>query len=308
MRRLRIGVIESIRSFGIDRYCGLLIACFLVFSLVAVVIAFTVASPRQYTNIRPLMSSGFWWCFCALTLVVYLRLRLDRGSTALTWYGRCGQCTFSLRGLPVDDDRCVVCPECAAAWRSDQIAPARVLDAAAIEAMNPPRGVLGLPVLATTIDDAMNRPLPLAKADLSNLDEADRERIPQAVRDSIARAAGSWVLRLALAAGMIVLGLAASAALIFVFGLFLYPRFSWLPGALLGMVVAVLSLLLASAPILYFFSLRWIRPSSAFVRQMLRSGLCPSCAHAALVTIPGAADHVTCAHCGGTWRVPPASR
>ncbi len=31
--------------------------------------------------------------------------------------GQCRACRFPLEGLPVEDDGCVVCPECGAAWR-----------------------------------------------------------------------------------------------------------------------------------------------------------------------------------------------
>lgn len=40
---------------------------------------------------------------------------------ALLKRGVCGSCLYRLKGLPVEDDGCVVCPECGAAWRSASI-------------------------------------------------------------------------------------------------------------------------------------------------------------------------------------------
>jgi hypothetical protein len=36
-------------------------------------------------------------------------------------HGQCAACGYPLRDLPVEDDRCIVCPECNAAWRADRV-------------------------------------------------------------------------------------------------------------------------------------------------------------------------------------------
>lgn len=38
--------------------------------------------------------------------------------------GRCPQCAYALQGLTTEDDGCIICPECAAAWRKDSIGSA----------------------------------------------------------------------------------------------------------------------------------------------------------------------------------------
>lgn len=35
--------------------------------------------------------------------------------------GRCPQCAYLLRGLTPEEDGCIICPECAAAWRKDSV-------------------------------------------------------------------------------------------------------------------------------------------------------------------------------------------
>lgn len=45
-----------------------------------------------------------------------------RGNVAmLLAHGRCGQCTYIVHGLVPEQDACVVCPECGAAWRTEAI-------------------------------------------------------------------------------------------------------------------------------------------------------------------------------------------
>lgn len=36
-------------------------------------------------------------------------------------HGRCAGCGYELRDLPIEDDGCIVCPECNAAWKSERI-------------------------------------------------------------------------------------------------------------------------------------------------------------------------------------------
>ncbi len=37
--------------------------------------------------------------------------------------GRCASCAYELADLPTEDDGCVVCPECHAAWKAERISP-----------------------------------------------------------------------------------------------------------------------------------------------------------------------------------------
>lgn len=63
------------------------------------------------------VSVGVVWLI--VTVVVSLnRSRLERrGVAELKRLARCASCGYHLRGLAPEPDGCVVCPECAAAWR-----------------------------------------------------------------------------------------------------------------------------------------------------------------------------------------------
>ena len=36
-------------------------------------------------------------------------------------HGKCAGCGYALRDLPTEDDACIVCPECSAAWKAERI-------------------------------------------------------------------------------------------------------------------------------------------------------------------------------------------
>jgi len=53
-----------------------------------------------------------------LLWVVFLRTRKPALLSAAKRFGYCGQCGYGLRDVAgAEDDGCVVCPECGAAWR-----------------------------------------------------------------------------------------------------------------------------------------------------------------------------------------------
>ncbi len=236
----------------------------------------------------------------AYLLLVPSAAALRRRVVALTWYGRCGQCTFSLRGLPPESDGCVVCPECGAAWRRDQIAPANVQDAVAIEATQPVTRLLGVPFAQSTITDALMRPLVLANRDLSNVDLSVRTQLPAAVRARVDAAAGGPLLRGSLIAVNVLVGVTSvvmTTAILF-FGLYQFQSvFEYVllsAGAFFPVLPAALGTYALLRPGL-------VVRRRHFARAMLRDGLCPSCARSELVSIDGLDSYTTCAHCGGTW-------
>jgi len=47
----------------------------------------------------------------------------DKFVAAYTKAGQCPSCGYGLRGLPITEDGCVVCPECTAAWRFSRLVP-----------------------------------------------------------------------------------------------------------------------------------------------------------------------------------------
>jgi Flp pilus assembly protein TadB len=59
---------------------------------------------------------------CVVAMVAWrrsLRRELERLERArLELPPMCPACRYELAGLPVDQDRCVVCPECGGAWRA----------------------------------------------------------------------------------------------------------------------------------------------------------------------------------------------
>ena len=62
-----------------------------------------------------------WW----LTLGSVRRRRFRRLADVYLGSGRCASCAYALAGLAAEEDGCVVCPECGAAWRADRLGPER---------------------------------------------------------------------------------------------------------------------------------------------------------------------------------------
>jgi hypothetical protein len=216
--------------------------------------------------------------------------RFGRSIEMYTYYGRCPQCLSSLRGLNADWDGCVVCPECAAAWRASRVAPAPVLDAlrATDPAPTPARptpdhhdgaGWTWPPRRApVTVLDAFARPVPLAAADLSNLNSAELAEIPRLVRQRLTNAAGGLVDR--------VIGLAWRSAAIAMMLFMAYSsmwralplRFTFESISVLisGVMMTLLAVFFGTSLPRLFARTRVVRVRR-FVRAMLAADRCPSC-------------------------------
>jgi len=236
-----------------------------------------------------------------------------------TYYGRCAQCLSSLRGIAPAEDGCVVCPECAAAWRASRIAPASVLDGLrATDAQPTPekptpdhrdgRGWMWPPKpVRDTVHDAYARPVLLAPANLSNLSAEERAAIPPEVLAELRHIAANWMDRVA----TVVLLLGAIA-------LCLWFAYSHLRQALplrLTVDSAMSAVGVAGATAFAGFCAvritRYFRPTkvtnvSGFLRAMLRADRCPSCAGSLERVQRGERGVRRCPRCGAEWA--PAGR
>ncbi|MBX9737985.1 MAG: hypothetical protein K2X32_13775 [Phycisphaerales bacterium] len=243
--------------------------------------------------------------------------RFGRSIEMYTYYGRCPQCLSSLRGLNADWDGCVVCPECAAAWRASRIAPAHVLDAlrATDPAPTPARptpdhrdgaGWTWPPRRApVTVLDAFARPVPLAAADLSNLNSAELAEIPRLVRQRLTSAAGGLVDR--------VIGLAWRAAVIAMLLWLAYLQMARsLPlrftvesigGLMAGVMFTFLAVFFSTSLPRLFARTRVVRVRR-FVQAMLAADRCPSCV-ASMVDVEREVhegrDVWRCPRCAAEW-------
>jgi hypothetical protein len=68
--------------------------------------------------ISAIIVSTIVW-FCTLTWVRHRAFPKIAG--IYLQYGSCAGCGYSLNDLPVEEDHCIVCPECNAAWKADRV-------------------------------------------------------------------------------------------------------------------------------------------------------------------------------------------
>lgn len=64
------------------------------------------------------LGAGFAVLALAIRFVPTILATWQQYASRLARSGRCGACGFELDGLTPEDDGCVVCPECGAAWRA----------------------------------------------------------------------------------------------------------------------------------------------------------------------------------------------
>lgn len=90
-------------------------------------LALTIGTVLAVSTISAVWGVGFWWrCVVSVcgvlvgTAVFYAWLPREvarRVRRAMVQAHRCASCGYLLDGTPRSADGCVVCPECAAAWR-----------------------------------------------------------------------------------------------------------------------------------------------------------------------------------------------
>ncbi|MBT8485216.1 MAG: hypothetical protein EX267_12730 [Acidimicrobiia bacterium] len=72
-----------------------------------------------YVLVAPAVATLAW----LVALGPIRRRRFRRITDVYLAAGRCPSCTYELAGLTPENDACLVCPECGAAWRSERISP-----------------------------------------------------------------------------------------------------------------------------------------------------------------------------------------
>ncbi|MBX9737984.1 MAG: hypothetical protein K2X32_13770 [Phycisphaerales bacterium] len=236
-----------------------------------------------------------------------------------TYYGRCAQCLSSLRGIAPAGDGCVVCPECAAAWRASRLAPASVLDGLRLTDAPPTpekptpdhrdgRGWTWPPKpVRDTVYDAYARPVLLAAADLSNLSAEERAEIPPAVFDELRHVAGHWMDRVL----AVVLRLGATALCLW-FGYVSLQRalpFKFTSDsalAVLGVAMATVFAGFFASRLPRYFRRATVTHVNSFMQVMLTADRCPSCVGSLAGVEPGEHGVRRCPRCGAEWA--PAGR
>lgn len=217
------------------------------------------------------------------------RLASDR-ATALAW-GHCGACGACLRDRVADEDGCVACPTCAAAWHSDRWTRGTILEAevahaayADEEKATDARGVTLRPGVFSR--EVWLTPNPLQDASPEAVPSRRQRRI--AARRAMDRVRTRWLIGIAL--------VAAPGFLILAW------LFSWIEN----------HLQFNTRP-LFPLSLVWLgmcalpfartRSNRAYSLASLGQSLCPNCgmvlSASARVEFDGC---VSCAHCGRAWK------
>ena len=213
--------------------------------------------------------------------------------------GVCGSCAYPLEGLVHEDDGCVVCPECGAAWRESRIV-APLWDPARPELPRDlptwKRFVLYVPRAGIrTMADARGRLVPVVDPCLVAWGaRPDAPRLG-ALRRALRRVGLTWRIVI-VGAAMIPLSAAVSLVAILVAGE---------DGG--GLIEVVLGLLLIGVTgVMIIEPLRgdMFRPSKRVAGLALRFARCPTCGDE--MTNGRAIEHgmTVCTGCGATWTAP----
>lgn len=208
--------------------------------------------------------------------------------------GLCPTCSYTLADLPLETDGCRVCPECGAAWRADRMrCETRYVESGDIDRTRGYRTFWrdGIGLGATSVIDDAGVRRPLVSARLKREIAASSGPRGSRLKDTARRNTRSGaVLRTALFLLYSCLAVAA-----WTIGAKVLPGIG-------GKAVAIAGGIVCAA---FAFAL-WKGcagvASSWVKKQMLASGLCPSCS-ADLRLLPRELN--VCESCGASWRGPP---
>lgn len=218
--------------------------------------------------------------------------------------GICGSCGYALAGLPVEADRCVVCPECGAAWRASRMT-ARRAEAAGGATRTPwgrPVTFWGGNPVRRCGADANGRLVPLMQSHLHGLERQRRreigaERLREVSR--AVRAEGSGARAWLSLGALSVLGW---------FGLWAMlgsPRAAAASGSAAagtGVVATGVTLLVIGAALgLAILGSDLFISEKRRVRTIVEHGLCPSCGAGMEAASRDELGRVVCGACGSAW-------
>lgn len=245
----------------------------------------------------------------ALGLLVFLhwpyaQMERRKEAAGLLWFRRCGVCSSSLRGLEVQQDGCVVCPECSAAWRAGRFGSEVFLDRLKKIALDENvrrryADVFGSIRTIHDVDGSAVLLTPPGLVDLSDeeraaVSEADRKVLDQVMAGKFER--GAVILGLLLLiAGLLALAVFMTRTVPALYSLQGLQSLAFFGIALLGMwFFARVIVRVARGPI--------IANRAQYVAAHLQIGRCPSCA-ASLREVAVNDDGVswTCRRCESRW-------
>ena len=224
----------------------------------------------------------------------------------------CPSCAYPLDGIPEDDDACLTCPECNAAWLASRIvAPARNPDRPRLPELSSPLrcATRFIPIPARRLDpddsgrivplvDAQLRDLPRKNLPTNDLFPEQRMRIVRSILEKhrVRRLLGALAIIACIGALWLTLivaqtinpdAVSRSAPLVVIFGLLLTIAAVW---AMLAIMFGALLI-----------------PRRAVIPAMLAEQRCPTCA-VALTQPPDDTNLTTCPACAALWNIQPPGR
>lgn len=235
-----------------------------------------------------------------MPLMVFTIMRTSQPAAALirtrtyVYAGLCGQCGFNLKGLVTQPDGCVICPECAAAWHEESIAPVEFIDRVAAI---PPHSFLR--VTRSSIIDARGRAVLLAMPDLRELPFTERAAIHPNHLNFIRHASGGVMSRLLLVIVAAVMLLSATMQII--------SRAAGAKPSVLA-TFGTTSLIICSLILLAHYLPRaidqlQITDVRRFAAALLTTNRCPSCARTFTNSPDPTLGTRRCIHCRSEWSI-----
>lgn len=234
----------------------------------------------------------------------YAQMERRKEAASLVWFRRCGVCSSSLRGLEVQEDGCVVCPECSAAWRAGRFGSDFVVDRLKKIALdeNVRRRYADVFGSIRTIHDVDGSAVLLTPPGLVDLSDEERAAVSEADRKVLDQVMAGKFER-----GALILGL-----LLLIAGLLALAVFMTRTAPALYSLQSLQSLVIFAIALLgmWFFGRVIVRVArgpiianrAQYVAAHLQIGRCPSCA-ASLREVAVNDDGVswTCRRCESRW-------
>ncbi|MBL0871586.1 MAG: hypothetical protein IBJ18_13520 [Phycisphaerales bacterium] len=234
----------------------------------------------------------------------YAQMARRKEAASLLWFRRCGVCSSSLRGLVVQEDGCVVCPECSAAWRAGRFGSEVFLDRLKKIALDENlrrryEDVFGNIRTIHDVDGSAVLLTPPGLVDLSDeeraaVSEADRKVLDQVMAGAFER--GAVILGLLLLiAGLLALAVLTTRTVPTMFSLQGLQSLAFIAIALVGVwFFGRVIVRVARGPI--------IANRAQYVAAHLQIGRCPSCAASLRgVAVNDDGNSWTCRKCESRW-------
>ncbi len=219
--------------------------------------------------------------------------------------GRCPSCSHQIHACPVQEDGCVVCPECGAAWRNEAIGTHRV-SRASRPTPTPTHSVWHQAMFAKSVMDGGGRIVPMVDPMLRRLPHQRAESLGVARIRSVRKR----VSRHGRKGRLLLVGMVGLSGMVILLGAI--NKFASLPApgsagwrvyvAPLGLVLLVLTVgwacwMLARGP--------FGTPRERIAMDLTEEGVCPGCA--ADLGQSGErmqeTGNVQCRECGSEWKV-----